>query len=81
MHTNSALLLPATTESLLHPNGWILIVPVPWWIYAVVLSRRRDLAPNAVFAFAGTVILALALLICVVSLACVLPFIALHGKL
>jgi hypothetical protein len=65
---------PGMTELLLNSNGWILLFPFPWLIYAVFLSRCSNLTPNAVFLFVGTVVLALSILICAVAFACLLPF-------
>ena len=75
--THRDLLLPAITVFVLRPNGWILFCPLPWLIYAVVLSFRRELSPGALFLFAGTVILGATLLICAVVMACFLPYIPL----
>ena len=80
-HTNGGLMLPAVTLFFLSHNVWILLYPLPWLIYAAVLSRRSDLAPGAVFVFAGTVILALAILIFIVAGACLLPYVAMHTYL
>jgi hypothetical protein len=80
-HTNGGLRLPAVTLFFLSHNGWILLCPLPWLIYAVVLSRRRGLTPDAVFIFAGTAILGLAILALIVAGACLLPYIALHTYL
>ena len=74
-------MLPAITLFFLRPSGWILLCPLPWLIYAVVLSFRRELTTSATFLFAGTVILALAILVCVVAVACLLPYIAMHTYL
>jgi hypothetical protein len=48
-------------------------------IYAIVLSCRRELTPKAVLIFAGTVFLGLAVLIFVVTTACLLPYVTLYG--
>jgi hypothetical protein len=80
-HTNGGLMLPAVTLFFLSHNVWILLSPLPWLIYAAVLSRRSDLTPVAVFIFAGTVMLALAILIFIVAGACLLPYVAMHTYL
>ncbi|HEY3854307.1 MAG TPA: hypothetical protein VGO67_07955 [Verrucomicrobiae bacterium] len=72
------VMLPGFTELLLRHNGWILLVPLPWVVYAIVLSGSQDLSPGSVFLFSGTVVLTLAVLICLVSLACALPYASLH---
>ena len=80
-HTNGGLRLPAVTLFFLSHTGWILLCPLPWLIYAAVLSRRSDPTPSAVFVFAGTAMLALAIIFCIVAGACLLPYIALHTYL
>jgi hypothetical protein len=70
---------PGATQLLLRPNGWMLLFPLPWLIYAVVLSRRRELTPSSVFLFTGAVVLGLAILTCVIAVACVLPYVELYG--
>jgi hypothetical protein len=72
---------PGATELLLRPNGWILFFPLPWLVYALVLSRQRELTQNRVFVFAGMVVLALSILTCVIAVACVLPYVELYGHL
>jgi len=69
---------PGATELLLRHNGWLVLFPLPWLIYAVVLSRRRELTPGTVFVFAGVVVLALAVLTCVIAGACLLPYVELY---
>ena len=71
---------PKATELLLRPNGWVLLFPLPWLIYAMVLSRRRELTPGAGFLFAGTVVLALSILTCAIAVACLLPYVELYGQ-
>jgi hypothetical protein len=69
---------PRITEQLLRPNGWILMFPLPWLIYAAALSRRRELSPGTVFIFLGTVVLGLAIMVCVVAFASLLPYVELY---
>ena len=75
--THRDYLLSAFTAFVIRPNWWILACPVPWLIYSVVLTMRRELNPAAVFVFAGTLFLAAAVLVCAVVFASVLPFIPL----
>jgi hypothetical protein len=70
-------LLPAVTVLVLRPNGWILACPLPWLIYALVLTVRREITAASVLVFAGTLFLAAAILVCVVVVASVIPFITL----
>ena len=65
--------LPAITRLTLYPNTWILICPLPWVIYAAVLSRRTELTRGAAVIFAITVVAATVLLVAVVVTACFLP--------
>jgi hypothetical protein len=54
---------PHITFILLHPNTWVLFFPVPWIIYSVVLSLRKELAASSVFLFTGTLLLGLAIVV------------------
>lgn len=72
-------MLPAVTIFVLRPNGWILACPLPWLIYALVLTMRREITAATVLVFAGTLFLAAAILICVVLVASVIPFITLKA--
>src|SRR5262245_55425108 len=72
-------LLPAVTSLVIRPNGWILACPIPWLVYSLVLTLRREPTPSAVFLFAGTLFLAAAVLVCAVVIASVIPFITLHA--
>jgi hypothetical protein len=62
---------PALAELLLH-HTWLLFCPVPWIVYAAMLSRRRELSTDAVFVFAGTIGLAMVVIVCVVGAGAVL---------
>jgi hypothetical protein len=66
-------MLPAVTILVIHPNGWILACPLPWLIYSLVLTIRRETTPAAVFIFAGTLFLAAAVLLCAIVIACFVP--------
>ncbi len=71
--------LPAVTVLVIRPNGWILACPFPWVVYSLVLTMRREVTPAAAFLFAGTMFLALTILVCAVFIACVIPFITLKA--
>jgi hypothetical protein len=66
----------AFTKLVLFPNTWILFCPVPWLICAVVWSRRGELSRTRMLLFQSTVLAATILLLCVVVVACTLPFMA-----
>ena len=70
--------LPNITRFVLHPHGWLLLVPVPWVVYSAVLTFRRDFSVGMALIFAGTVALAMTAVLCVVTIAALLPFIPLH---
>jgi hypothetical protein len=55
-----------------HPAWWLL-VPVPWFVSAVILSRRPAIATDSVLLFAGTLIVAAAFLAGVLVIAAILP--------
>lgn len=71
--------LPAITVLVIRPNGWILVCPLPWVAYSLVLTMRREVTPAAIFLFAGTLFLAAAILVCAVVIASVIPFLTLHA--
>jgi len=75
--TNMAL--PAVTALVIHPNGWILACPLPWLIYSLVLTLRREVTASAALVFAGTLLLGAAILVCMVVVASVIPFITLKA--
>lgn len=67
------ILMPWFTQLILYPNFWILVCPVPWLIYAMILSRRPDLSRRSALIFAGSVATAALLLVGTVVIACTLP--------
>ena len=69
--------LPAITDFVIRPNGWILICPIPWLIYAFVLSLRREPTPGSIFIFAGTLFSGRTILVVLIIIASVMPFIVL----
>ncbi len=71
--------VPYFTQLAILPHHWLFIVPLPWVVYAGVLSFRRELTPPAVFLFAGTFIFIVASVVCTLVVALTLPFIRLHA--
>jgi hypothetical protein len=63
------------TGLVIFPHGWLLMVPVPWVVYAGVLTVRRELTPAAVFLFTGVLIFCATLLVCALVIALTLPYI------
>ena len=55
-----------------HPAFWLL-VPIPWLISAVLLSRRPATGTDSVLLFAGTLAVAAAFVAGVMLIAAVLP--------
>lgn len=72
------LIVPYFTRLVILPHGWLLAAPLPWVLYAGVLTFRRELTPSAVLLFAGTLCLFAALLVCALTLALSLPYIPRH---
>ena len=66
--------LPAITNLVIRPNGWILICPIPWLAYALFLTTRQSVTIDTILIFSGTLVLATAILICAVVIASVIPF-------
>ena len=61
----------ALAELVLH-HTWLLFCPLPWIVYAALLSRRRELSPGAVFVFAGTICLVMIVIVSIVALGAIL---------
>ena len=70
---------PYFTQLVILPHGWLFVAPVPWVVYAGVLTFRRELTAPAVFLFTGTAILFAALLVCTLVIALTLPYIPRHA--
>jgi hypothetical protein len=66
--------LPAISQVVLRYGVWILLLPFPWIIYSFALSKRRELNPNEVFVFTGTLFVATAILVSVTAIGCLLPW-------
>jgi hypothetical protein len=72
---NAMLLVPYFTRLVILPHTWLLAVPLPWVVYAGILTFQRELTPKAVLLFAGTLILVATLLVCALAIALTIPFI------
>jgi hypothetical protein len=55
-----------------HPTWWLLM-PIPWVICALILSRRPSPAVGSVLVFAGIVAVVAAFLLGVMVIAAILP--------
>jgi hypothetical protein len=55
-----------------HPIWWFL-VPIPWLVFAAILSRRPTTTTGSVLIFAGTVAVTGAFLLGVMIIAAILP--------
>jgi hypothetical protein len=71
-HGDSAL--PLMTGVLLSRPAWLLFCPVPWIVWSLVLSFRREVTTATGFVFLGTAILAASLILFPVLIAAVLPW-------
>ena len=69
--------LPNFTAMILRPHGWLLLVPILWVGYAVVLSLRKEVSVRAAFLFGGTIGFAMTSIACAVVVAAALPYISL----
>ena len=70
--------LPYLTRLVIAPHGWLLAVPLPWVLYALFATVKREVTPSASLTFAGTALLGLALLVSVLAIALSLPYIPRH---
>ena len=70
--------LPGVTKLILREDVWFLIVPVPWVIYSIILSSRKELSAQATFVFAGTIAVAATVVLCCLVVAAGLPILPLR---
>ncbi len=73
--TMSGLPIPYLTRLVVLPHGWLLVAPLPWLIWASILTLRREVNTARVLLFAGALMLFATLLACVLAVALVLPYI------
>lgn len=66
--------LPGFTALMTGWPFWLLLFPLPWFAWALLLSRTRDLSVTTAMQFAGAVSLAVAVLFHLVLVAALLPF-------
>jgi hypothetical protein len=67
--------LPRFTEFFLRSHNWLLLAPVPWVIYSVILSVKSQVSPRVAFIFAGTISLAMTSVACVVLVGALMPYV------
>ena len=67
--------LPAATALIVSRPSWLVLCPVPWFVYAVVLTRREELSVITALRFAGSVAVAASIVIYLVVVASLLPHI------
>jgi hypothetical protein len=67
-HATPVAHLPAFALPIVPHHAWLLFCPLPWVLYAAILSRRRELTLGTVLTFAGTMSIAAAALLGVVAL-------------
>ena len=69
---------PAVTESVFAMKQWLPLIPLPWCIYSLVLTRRSEVAPSALFTYAGSICLAVSVFLCWVVAGLMLPYLSCH---
>ena len=80
LHDHShAVALPAFTGAVFRWRYWLLLCPIPWLSYAVVLSREKDLSSVSALRYAGSAALGLAIIVYVVVVAALLPYTVLRS--
>ena len=75
--------LPAFAVLILPWHAWILLCPLPWAVYATVLSRRREIAPATALIFAGTLGIGAVVILSVVTIGSIVgcvPFMPPHVR-
>jgi len=70
---------PYFTQLILEPNEWLFIMPVPWLVYASILTRQAALSRNRVLIYVGTCLLFMTLLVCALAVALALPIMPRHS--
>jgi hypothetical protein len=70
---------PYFTQLILEPNEWLFIMPVPWLVYASILTRQAALSRNRVLIYVGTWLLFMTLLVCALAVALALPIMPRHS--
>ena len=66
--------LPDLSHCVLPHGVWFLTVPVPWLIWAVVLTVRHERGHEAFLVYSSSIILTISVLTCLTLLACVMPY-------
>lgn len=69
---------PFWTQSVLAARDWFWAIPLPWLIYAIVLSLRKEVSASSLFKFAGTICLGSCLFLAWVIGGLLLPYYATH---
>ncbi|MFO1457764.1 MAG: hypothetical protein U1G08_00025 [Verrucomicrobiota bacterium] len=69
---------PTGTWIVLAAKEWFPAFPVPWLIYAIALTRRREVSVPAVLVFAGTICLSCCLFLCWVVIGLLMPYYGTH---
>jgi hypothetical protein len=65
--------LPYFTQLVFYPHGWLLFCPLPWIVYAALLSLKKQLAPGDVCLFASTICVAVSAIVSATAIAGLLP--------
>ena len=60
--------VPAVALPIVPYHAWLLFCPLPWIVYAALLSRRRDLTVGAALTFSGSLSIAAVMIVCVIVL-------------
>lgn len=71
---------PGFTTFFFAPPTVALFVPIPFIIYAVILTRRGEVTATAALRFAGFVALSAATLLYLTAIAAALPYVCLCDK-
>lgn len=72
--TGAGVPIPEISRMVLFPHGWMIAAPVPWIVYASVLSLRRKLRHWELLVFAGGIVLFTTAFVCVEIVALVLVY-------
>lgn len=69
---------PLWTQTVLAARSWLPAFPLPWLVYAAILSRQTPPSVGSLFTFAGTICLGVSIFLCWVVGGVLLPYFATH---
>ncbi|MBL9173342.1 MAG: hypothetical protein JNL10_07405 [Verrucomicrobiales bacterium] len=69
---------PTWTQTVLAAKNWFPVFPLPWLVYSIILTSRRDVVASSLFTYAGTICLGCCLFLCWIITGLLMPYYATH---